>query len=58
MVERKANGALPADTRDVGKCGICGERTDREAWICAFCQQQFAEEAEAELRDWEASERK
>lgn len=54
MVERKPNGVLPVDTREVRKCGICGEGTDRNAWICAFCQQQFAEEEEAELRDWES----
>jgi len=54
MVERKPNGARPADTRGVRKCGICGEGTDRRAWTCASCQQQFVEEEEAELRDWES----
>ena len=54
MVERKSDGLLPPDTRGVRNCMICGERTDRNARICAFCQQQFAEEEEAELRDWES----
>ena len=56
MVERKSEGIPPLDTRRERDCMICGERTDRNAWICAFCQQQFAEEEEAELRHWGASQ--
>jgi len=54
MIYKGPDGPEPESKSGERKCGICGERVELDGRFCGFCEQQLAEEAEAELRDWES----